>query len=304
MWIALTPHSMMRRLLIPALIWLVLSVGAPAFAQDPPPAPPAPSPETDLNLVNLPTTRSLARHQSYTRFTHRFARDLGLGTFGDLAADLFSLDNGAIIGLEYRFGITNSLHAGLHRNTEDKTLQAFGRWDAMRQGRLPFGASVFASIEGLDNLQKGHQPAIGGVLSYTRGRAIALYLSPTFVDGTREAGELSTIVQAHDHDPTALADESAGIHDGEDHAGHDGTFFLGVGARLRVLPTVFLAGEISPRLSGHDPGDAGWGVSLEKVTRGHTLALTLTNFFGTTPGQIARGGRDALYLGFNITRKF
>jgi hypothetical protein len=29
-----------------------------------------------------------------------------------------------------------------------------------------------------------------------------------------------------------------------------------------------------------------------------------TNFFGTTPGQIARGGTDAMYLGFNITRKF
>jgi hypothetical protein len=294
MWIALTPPLMMRRLLIPALICLVLSVGAPAFAQDPPATPPAPDPEIDLNLVNLPTTRSLARHRSYTRFTHRFSRDLGLGTFSDLAADLFSLDNGAIIGLEYRFGITNSLHAGLHRNTEDKTLQAFARWDAMRQGRLPFGASMFASIEGLDNLQQGHQPAIGGVLSYTRGRAIALYLSPTFVDGTREAGEISTIGQENndDDDPLPLADASAG------------TFFLGVGARLRVLSTVFVAAEISPRLSGHDPGDAGWGVSLEKVTRGHTLALTLTNFFGTTPGQIARGGSDARYLGFNITRKF
>lgn len=53
----------------------------------------------------------------------------------------------------------------------------------------------------------------------------------------------------------------------------------------------------------------GWGVSLEKWTvekwtRGHTLALTLTNFFGTTPGQIARGGDGTLHLGFNITRKF
>lgn len=295
---------MMRRLPIPALIWLVLAVGAPAFAQDPPPTPPAPDPEIDLNLVNLPTTRSLARHRSYTRFTHRFARDLGLGTFSDLAADLFSLDNGAIIGLEYRFGITNSLHAGLHRNTEDKTLQAFARWDAMRQGRLPFGASVFASIEGLDNLQKGRQPAIGGVLSYTRGRALGLYLSPTFVDGTREAGELSTVGQEPDQDPLALANESAGIHDGEEHAVHESTLFLGMGARLRVRPTVFVAAEISPRLSGHDPGNAGWGVSLEKVTRGHTLALTLTNFFGTTPGQIARGGTDARYLGFNITRRF
>jgi hypothetical protein len=294
---------MLRRILATLLSVSIGPVASPLFAQDAN-APGPQNSEIELNLVNLPTTQSLARHRSYTRITHRFARDLGLGDFGDLASDLFSLDNGAVIGLEYRFGITGNLHAGLHRNTQNKTLQAFGRWDALRQGRLPFGASVYTSIEGLDNLQEGHQPAIGGVLSYTRGRSLGLYLSPTFVDGTREAGEISGIGHEHDHQHLALADQPVDAHDGEDHSDHDGTFFLGVGARLRVLPTVFVAGEISPRLSGHDPGDAGWGVSLEKVTRGHTLALTLTNFFGTTPGQIARGGNDALYLGFNITRKF
>jgi hypothetical protein len=292
---------MLRLLLVMLVSTFVCPVASPLFAQDAG-APGPQDPEIELNLVNLTSTQSLARHRSYMRITHRFARDLGLGDFSDLASDFFSLDNGAVIGLEYRFGITGNLHAGLHRNTQNKTLQAFGRWDALRQGRLPFGASVFTSIEGLDNLQEGHQPAIGGVLSFTRGRAIGLYVSPTFVDGTREAGEISGV--GHEHDHLALADEPVDTHDGEDHSSHDGTFFLGVGARLRVLATVFLAGEISPRLSGHDPGDAGWGMSLEKVTRGHTLALTLTNFFGTTPGQIARGGSDALYLGFNITRKF
>jgi hypothetical protein len=291
---------MIRLVVLTIASSFVLLAGSPAFAQDA--GAPAEPPEVELNLVNLSTTQSLSRHRSYFRLTHRFARDLGLGDFSDLAADLFSLDNGAVIGLEYRFGITSNVHAGLHRNTQNKTLQAFGRWDALRQGRLPFGASVYASIEGLDNLQDGHQPAVGAVLSYTHGRALALYVSPAFVDGTRAAGELSGI--GHEHDHLALTDAPVDTHDGENHSEHDGTFFLGVGGRVRLLSSVFIAAEISPRLSGHDPGDAGWGVSLEKVTRGHTLALTLTNFFGTTPGQVARGGIDALYLGFNITRKF
>ena len=48
-----------------------------------------------------------------------------------------------------------------------------------------------------------------------------------------------------------------------------------------------------------------WGVGVEKWTRGHTLQLNVTNSFATTPGQIARGGTpSAIYLGFNITRKF
>jgi uncharacterized beta barrel domain-containing protein DUF5777 len=289
----------------PALLSLFL-LAAPltaAFAQDPSPTPSA-DPQIELNLVNLPTTRSLASHKSYARFTHRFARDLGIGDFGDLASDLFSLDSGAVIGFEYRFGITSALQAGVYRNTLNKTLQLFGRWDAVRQGgALPIGVSALASIEGLDNLQEGHQPAVGAVLSFTKGRAIALYASPTFVDGTREAELIGGATDEHEHDHFATA---LGVtpHEDEDHSHHDGTFFVGLGTRLRVLPSMFVVGEISPRIAGHDPGQAGWGVSIEKWTGGHTLALTLTNFHGSTPGQIARGGTDALYLGFNITRRF
>ena len=293
----------MRR--FPLTLLLLVSIYlTPIAAQDPPAAPPPPpEPQIELNLVNLPTTLSIGRHKSYTRFTHRFARDLGLGDFGDLAADLFSLDNGAVIGFEYRFGITGNLHAGIQRNTLSKTLQLFGRWDPFRQGQqLPIGVSAIASIEGLDNMQEGHQPAIGAVVSYTRGQRLALYASPTFVDGTREAELVGG--GSHDHDHGAASSPPADAHEGEEHADHESTFFVGLGTRLRLLPTVFVVGEISPRLAGHDPGEAGWGVSIEKWTRGHTLALTLTNFYGTTPGQIARGGNDALYLGFNITRKF
>lgn len=286
---------------------LVSLLAGSASAQDPAVSPPPPSvePQIELNVVNLPTTLSIRRHKSYTRFTHRFARDLRLGDFGDLASDLFSFDNGAVIGLEYRFGITGNLHAGLHRNTLAKTLQVFARWDPLKQGgRLPVGISGFASIEGLDHLQEGRQPAVGAVLSFTRGQALALYASPTFVDGTLAAERLGGDLHDHDHDHLAGIGVPSDAHDDESHEGHDGTIFVGVGTRLRLLPSVFVAGEISPRVWGHDPGDAGWGVSIEKWTRGHTLALTLTNFHGTTPGQIARGGTDALYLGFNITRKF
>jgi len=99
---------------------LLLSTG-PVFAQNPDPAAAAtaqspdvpvvaPLPtQIDLNLINLPTTMSIARHHSYFRLTHRFAGDLRRGDFGDLAADLFTLDKGAVIGLEYRFGITSNI---------------------------------------------------------------------------------------------------------------------------------------------------------------------------------------------------
>ena len=275
--------------------------GSPCAAQQPPDpapaAPPAPTPETDLTIVNLPTTLSLRKHQSYFRITHRFARDLRRGTFGQLAEDLFSLDNGAIIGLEYRFALASNLQAGVYRSMLSKTIQVFGKYDAWRQGEaLPVSISVAAAIEGLNNLQDNHQPSIVGTVSRALDNRLLLYASPGFVANTRAADFLSG---DHDH---GLPGETT-----DEHSDHDHTVFLGLGARARLRPSVFVSGEFTPRLAGHDPGRGTWGVALEKRTRGggHVMQINFTNSFGTTFGQLARGGSDHdVYLGFNISRKF
>ena len=276
------------------------SFASPLLAQQPPDQPPATapttSPEIDLNLVNLPTTLSLRRHRSYFRLTHRFARDLRRGDFGDLAEDLFSLDNGAIIGLEYRFGITSNLQAGVHRSLLSKTIQVFGKYDTWKQGeKLPVSITFLASVEGQNNLQEDIQPGIVATVSRAFDNWLVLYASPGFVANTHSAD----FIEGHeDHLLPGVVDE---------HANHDDTFFMGLGGRVRVRPSVFIAGEYTPRLSGYDPGRGLWGVAIEKRTKGggHTLQLNFTNSFGTTFGQIARGGSEHdVYLGFNITRKF
>ncbi len=265
---------------------------APAV-QDPGTTPPVPQPEIELNITNLPTTRSLKRHQSYFRLTHRFARDLRQGSFGQLAEDLFSFDNGALIGLEYRFGITANLQAGAHRALLNKTIEMFGQYDRWRQGDgLPVSISLMGSVEGLNNFQENYQPALLGTISRVVSTWLVLYATPAFVWNTRDA------------DPVAAHSHAEGA---DEHAGHEDTAFIGLGGRGKLRPTVFVTGEISPRLAGHDPGRASWSVSIEKMTKGggHTLQLNFSNTFGTTFGQIARGGSEHdVYLGFNITRKF
>jgi hypothetical protein len=292
--LSLTP----RRILLLAVFASVLA-SSPLAAQvpDPAAAPPAPTPEIDLALINLPTTLPLNRHQSYFRLTHRFARDLRQGDFADLAADLFALDNGAVIGLEYRFGITGTLQAGVHRTILSKTIQVFGRFDGWKQGgALPVSLSLMGSIEGLNNLRQNRQPAVAAVVSRTIGDRLALYAVPAFVGNTRAADFLT----GHDHDHGIGGDEAT-----DEHAGHEHTMLLGLGSRLRVRPTFFISAEVSPRLAGHDPERAAWGVAAEKKTRRHVLALAITNSFGTTFGQLARGGSDHhLYLAFNLTRRF
>jgi hypothetical protein len=285
------------------LVFAVLFVcaGGLASAQTPPPQEPltarTPAPaEIDLNVINLPTTLSIRRHHSYFRLTHRFARDLRRGTIGSVFEDLFGLDSGAVIGFEYRFAPFGNLHLGAHRSMLSKTIHTFARYDALRQREgLPFGLTIGAGVEGLNNMQDDHQPSVLATLSHTRGDVLALYVTPTFVGRTKTADFLSDD-HGHDHGELPGVDE---------HAHHDETVFVGLGARLRVRPTAYVAAEFTPRVYGYDPLANVWAVAVEKYTRGHTLQVCFTNAFGTTPGQLSRGGNTGqVYLGFNITRKF
>ena len=147
----------------------------------------------ELNLINLPTTTSLNKHQSYFRLTHRFARDLRRGDFGSLAEDFFSLDNGAVIGLEYRFGITSHLQAGVHRTTLSKTIQFFGRYDALAPERVAcrWPSRMLGSVEGLANFHQNYQPGVGAVISRALAPGSSSMPTPTFVAHTRAADTLS-----------------------------------------------------------------------------------------------------------------
>ena len=285
---------------LPRIAAALLLSTVPTFAQTPAPDPvptTAPLPtQIDLNLINLPTTMSIARHKGYFRLTHRFAADLRRGNFGELASDLFTIDRGAIIGLEYRFAITGNLHAGIHRSLLSKTIQTFARWDAIKQGdSLPISLSITGSYEGLNNLRERQQPGVAVTVSRTFGDRLALYATPAFVADTH-AVDFIAGHEDHDHDVGLEEDE---------HSGHQDTWFAGIGGRLRFSHSGYVTTEYTPRLHGYDPNRGEWGVGIEKRTGGHTLQLNITNSFGTTLGQLARGGSPHdVYLGFNITRRF
>ena len=282
-------------------------IAAPAFAQ-PPAGDPAqtqqsaaqpPSdddPDRDINfsqpdftLAALPTTLRVPRFKSSFRVTHRFGRPLGAGDFGDLVEDLFGLDGGAGIGLEYRFGIFRGAQIGIHRTSIDKTIEFFGEYNlkAQRDG-FPFGVTVMGSVEGTNNfndeedegINSSVSPAIGILLSRELGEYGALYVEPFWVNNSNPL-------------PKELVDDND-------------TVMIGLGARLRVRPTVYVVLEAAPRVNGYDPGVTHVSFGLEKRSGGHLFQLNFSNGFGTTIGQIARGGfnNDDWYLGFNISRKF
>src|SRR3990170_3316633 len=103
-------------------------------------------------LSHRPTTMRLPLHKGNFRLTHRFAGNLRNGTFGQQAGNLFGLDQGAIIGFEYRVAVMRRLQAAAYRSSFDKTIQLYGKYDAIRQRRsTPVSVSAVVSIEGTDN---------------------------------------------------------------------------------------------------------------------------------------------------------
>ena len=276
-----------------ALILLVLTTGVSlAFAQATPAtaaAPPAQQDDQDLavdlaqpdfTLAALPTTLRLPKHKSAFRVTHRFGRPLGRGSFGSLAGDFFGLDSGAQIGLEYRYGIMSGTQIGIHR-TSDRTIEFFTEHELKGQSAsFPATITVLGLAEGTNNFRDSYSPGIGVLVSRTIGDRVAFYLEPVWVNNTNTL-------------PSALVDDNS-------------TTLLGLGARLRIRPSVYLVLEGAPRVAGYDPAATHISVGLEKRAGGHLFQLNFSNGFGTTFGQIARGGtsQDDWYLGFNISRKF
>ena len=281
----------LRRVVLTLLMAVLVAAnaqasGAEAKGAQNPPAPRAAddadldpnASQPDFTIVNLPTTLRLPRMKSAFRVTHRFLRPLGQDDFGSLAEDLFGLDNGAIIGLEYRFGLMSGLQGGILR-TSDRTIEFFGQYNVLNQrSGDAVGLGVLASVDGTNNFRDIYSPAIGMAISRELGDHGAVYVEPVWVSNSN-------------------------LNDlpGEDNS----TFLVGLGARLRIRPTVYLTGEFSPR-AGYSPGTHQGSFAIEKRAGGHVFQLNFSNGFGNTMGQLARGGTasDDWYLGFNISRKF
>ena len=234
--------------------------------------------QPDFTIIGLPTTLKIPRFGSAFRVTHRFTRSLGSGDFSDLAREFFGFDGGAQVGLEYRFGIMAGTQVGIHR-TSDRTIEFFAQHHLIEQGTSPIGVDIIGAVEGTNNFRDSYSPALGAVISRELGRHGALYAHPIWVNNTNK-----------------LPAEFGGGND---------TFIAGVGARLRVRPTLYVAGEVAPRV-GYTPDSMYASFAIEKRAGGHSFQVNVSNGIGTTFGQLARGGLgdDTWFIGFNITRKF
>jgi hypothetical protein len=266
---------------------LLLMAGVPAHAQSPVAAPQVSDPDSrldplqpDFNLAALPTTLRLPQNKMAFRVTHRFSRALGEGDFSDLLSNFFGFDSGAQIGLEFRYGLLPGTQVGVHR-TSDRTIQIFGQHNLLveKPDGHPLGLDVLVTLEGTNNLRGQKMSTLGVLASKKLGKHAAVYLEPMLVVNSN---------------PT------------EARGSDNNTAMIGLGGRVRIRPATYLVGEITPRFGGYYLGVDQGSFGIEMRSGGHTFQINISNGFGTTLGQLARGGvsSDSWFIGFNISRKF
>lgn len=253
---------------------LALCLAPAAFAQDDDDSVLKPA-EPDFTLVSLPTALRLPVYGSAFRVTHRFQgplKDSGI-------SDLFGMDQGAQIGLEYRFGIVKNGQIGFYR-LSDKTIAMFANYGILRQGKSPVELAAAFTVEGTNNFKDSYSPSIAAVISRRIGDVAALYVEPTWVNNTNSL-------------PKEVVD-------------NNDTMTVGLGARIRIMPTVYVVAEVTPRASGYKPGSNQTSFAIEKRAGGHMFQLNISNGPASTPANLARGAfsNDNWYLGFNLARKF
>jgi hypothetical protein len=258
-------------------------------AQTPTPQPQAPvtaDPDTrldplqpDFALVALPTTLRMPEGKFSFRVTHRFLRSLGSG-WSDVFNNFFEFDSGAQIGLEVRYGLFKGTDIGVHR-TSDRTIEIFGQQSIWQQKDAhPISLDAIATFEGQNNLRAQKSPALGVLASRKVARIAAVYAEPIFVFNTNPLTDVTGMDQH--------------------------TFMVGLGGRVRVSRSAYVVGEITPRVAGYMPGVNQISFGLEGRVGGHLFQVNFSNGYGTTLGQLARGGVDnhSWFIGFNISRKF
>ena len=112
------------------------------------------------------------------------------------------------------------LQVGIHR-TSDRTIEFFTQYSLCSRARRAVRPRRHRLDRRHQQLPDSYSPALGVVVSRELGRYGAIYVEPMWVNNSNPL-------------PCELVDDND-------------TFMFGLGARIRIRPTVYLVGEFMPR---------------------------------------------------------
>lgn len=254
------------------------------------------------NIVNLPNGKPQRGGGVDFLVGHRFTAPICLtdcttkpGAAG--LGQLFGFDSSAVIAFGVRAGITDRLSVSFLRSNLFQTISLSSALQVARQSaRMPFTLQLRAGVDGKQNfgmyhkennpLDRQYSPFIQIVTTRTFKDRVSFTVVPIYAFNTRD--------EQRDVPEFAFGTE------------HNDTVALGLGAGIRLLPTVSLVGEFIPRLHGFRgelKDRPGVSIGLQKSTFRHTFELLISRQQPITPAQYSFQGVDTFRLGFNIYRK-
>jgi hypothetical protein len=249
------------------------------------------------NVVNLPNGKPMQGGSVDFFIGHRFFQDIDAAGFGSL----FGFDSSASVAYSIRGGITDRIGYSVMRSNAlgEKTISLSASVQAARQSASnPLTLQVRGGVDGKQNFglydkdnprnpaERQYSPFIQVVGVHTIKDRVSLLITPTFAFNTRDDNRISFT-------PTFGTE-------------HNHTVALGIGAGVRLMPTVSLVGEYIPRLwgfRGEFKDYPGVSAGLQKSTFRHTFELVVSRQLTMTPAQTTFQGQDTFRIGFNIYRK-
>lgn len=222
------------------------------------------------------------------RFLHRF------GTVNSGIKNLFGLDQANTrIGFDY--GLSNRLMAGFGRSNVGKELDAYIKYRPVWQSNDPGGSPV--SVLWVSGITVNTAPWAFPELNYDFGDRLAYFHE--IIIGRKFTESFSLQLN-----PILVHRNLAPAN------GHNNTFALGIGSRLKLTRRTAFMLDYQPVLSGRQTGIKDMlAVGFDIETGGHVFQLHFTNATGMNEKAFITGTTDDFWkgdirFGFNISRVF
>ena len=222
------------------------------------------------------------------RFLHRF------GTVNSGIENLFGLDQANTrIGFDY--GLSNRLMAGFGRSNVGKELDGFIKYRPIWQSNDPGGSPV--TIVWVSGITVNTAPWAFPELKYTFEDRLAYFHE--IIIGRKFTESFSLQLN-----PILVHRNLAPAN------GHNNTFALGIGSRLKLTKRTAFMLDYQPVLSGRQTGTKDMlAVGFDIETGGHVFQLHFTNATGMNEKAFITNTTDDFWkgdirFGFNISRVF
>ncbi len=322
----------MRReiLMCAGLAAFAASAGVLAQAGPAPTPPPAEEatesipfrPIEGSTIINLPSVDVPTKGTLTTWFTHRFR----VPVQGSNIHDLFSLDDGADIGIGLGYAPIANLDLSVYRSSA----VALDPWEIAAKYRIVSAGCFGLSLRLGGDIRSGQNLHDRGsffaqlILAYSWGDRFRITAVPTYVN--KISGKPSAYFTAGDPDPSfPPPNDSSCVETGKDTFLCPGTYrnVFNVPAALSVAVThsITLHAEANARYGKADSIGVGWIVSIEKTllrhrfsfAAGNQRATTVDQYIASPPystryyGESNNGkilGAKGIYFGFNISRQW